>query len=110
MAPVSIGVASVSAETTCTSRWRCRASCATICARIVSDPWPVSTVPVSSVAVPSSLIFTTAALGLAATVNRSDTTCSDAASAPFHACAPVAFSCQRSAAPPAAARSRTATL
>ena len=68
MAPVSIGVVSVSAETTCTSSVAMPSSSAAICASMVSEPWPVSTVPVSSVAVPSSLTFTTAALGLAATV------------------------------------------
>jgi hypothetical protein len=41
---------------------------AAICAETASEPWPVSTVPVSKVAVPSSFTFTTAALGLAATV------------------------------------------
>ena len=68
IAPVSIGVVSVSADTTWTSSVAMPSSCATICARTVSEPCPVSTVPVSSVAVPSSLTFTTAALGLAATV------------------------------------------
>ena len=48
--------------------WRCRAPSAAICASTVSAPCPVSTVPVSRTAVPSSFIFTVAALGLAATV------------------------------------------
>jgi hypothetical protein len=56
------------AETTCTSSVAMPSSSAAICARTVSDPWPVSTVPVSRVAVPSSLTLTHRALGLAATV------------------------------------------
>ena len=69
IAPVSIGVVSVSAETTCTSSVAMPSSSAAIWPSTASEPCPVSTVPVSTSAVPSSFIFTTAALGLAATVN-----------------------------------------
>jgi hypothetical protein len=69
MAPVSIGVVSVSAETTWTSSVAMPRASAAIWPSTVSEPCPVSTVPVSTVAVPSSFIFTVAALGLAETVN-----------------------------------------
>jgi hypothetical protein len=68
MAPVSTGVVSVSAETTATSPAEMPSSSAAIWDSTVSEPWPVSTVPVRRTAVPSSLSLMVAALGLAFTI------------------------------------------
>ena len=62
IAPVSIGVVSVSPETTWTSPAAMPSASAAIWPSTASAPCPVSTVPVSTVAVPSSFTFTTAAL------------------------------------------------
>ena len=56
--PESYGDASVSAPNTLTSSTEQSMCSATICARIVSQPVPMSAAPMSSMNVPSSLSFT----------------------------------------------------